>query len=141
MIFRVNTYDPVRHEAKPNQFFIQSKGFNAGRPLKEPKRNSWVIECDFSHAFEVLTILWVSKKYDLYIGGSVIPFLRLHDFKSIALPYLRQCEYMNLIFANEMSALQNIDKLITITESKLKLIKSLKICTAAEVLKKIDAGL
>jgi hypothetical protein len=30
MNFRVSTYDPLKHEPKPNQFFIQSKGLNAG---------------------------------------------------------------------------------------------------------------
>jgi hypothetical protein len=47
---------------------------------------------------------------------------------------------MNLAFTNEMTTLQNIDKLITVTQSKLKLIQALKIGTAAEVLKKIDAS-
>ncbi|MES2487125.1 MAG: hypothetical protein V4581_14405 [Bacteroidota bacterium] len=137
MFFKVTTYDPAKHIPKPNIFYIQSKGLNAGRPLREPKRNSWVIETDFVYAYEICSVLHIAKKYEHQFCGSVIPFLRIEDFKSVALPYLKNLSFPMI---KELTTLQNIEILQTITQNKLKLVQELKISTAYHLLQKIDSS-
>ena len=70
---------------KGNQIFILNKGMNSGKPQKEPFTNSFVIQ--FSNPEDAETIywlaysLWKSKFWHQSLCGSVIPFLRIHDFK------------------------------------------------------------
>lgn len=70
---------------KGNQIFILNKGMNSGKPQKEPFTNSFVIQ--FSNQEEAETVywlaysLWKSKFWHQSLCGSVIPFLRIHDFK------------------------------------------------------------
>jgi hypothetical protein len=133
-MFFVSTYNPEKALSELPQFYIQSKGLNAGRPLREPKRNSWAIYTDIDFAFEILTVLWVSKTFDQHLCGSVIPFLRIHDFKKIVLPYLTASHLQNETINSGMKTISTIDALIVNTQSKLKLIKALRISTAAELL-------
>ncbi|WP_116787627.1 DUF6943 family protein [Flavobacterium psychrotrophum] len=135
MLWRVSTFDPLRHEHKENIFYIQSKGENAGRPLREPKRNCFIIETDYEHAFEICTVLWISKKYEPLICGSVIPFLRIRDFESMALPYIKNLSFS---LTQDMKALASIDELLSHTQKKLQLVRELKISTALHVLNKFD---
>ncbi len=70
---------------KGNQIFILNKGLNSGKPQKEPFTNSFVIQ--FANPEDSETIywlaysLWKSKFWQIHLVGSVIPFLRIHDFK------------------------------------------------------------
>jgi hypothetical protein len=133
-MFFVSTYNPEKALSEFPQFYIQSKGLNAGRPLREAKRNSWAIYTDIDFAFEILTVLWVSKIYDQHLCGSVIPFLRIHDFKKVVLPYLTDSHLQNETINSGMKTISAIDALIDNTQNKLKLIKALRISTAAELL-------
>ena len=65
--------------------FILNKGLNSGKPQKEPFTNSFVVifqhEKDCENIYYVAYSLWKSKYWNQNLVGSVIPFLRITDFK------------------------------------------------------------
>ena len=71
--------------SKPH-LFILNKGMNSGKPQKLPFTNSFVIlfqnEEDCENAFWITFSLWKSKYWHQFLIGSVIPFLRINDFKN-----------------------------------------------------------
>lgn len=70
---------------KGNKIFILNKGLNSGKPQKEPFTNSFVIqfpnEEDSETVYWLAYSLWKAKFWHQSLCGSVIPFLRIHDFK------------------------------------------------------------
>ena len=70
---------------KGNRIFILNKGMNSGKPQKEPFANSFVIQFpndeDTETVYWLAYSLWKSKFWHQFLCGSVIPFLRIHDFK------------------------------------------------------------
>ena len=70
---------------KGNQIFILNKGMNSGKPQKEPFTNSFVImfpdEKDAETVYWLAYSLWKSNFWHQFLIGSVIPFLRINDFK------------------------------------------------------------
>lgn len=71
---------------KQPHLFILNKGLNSGKPQKEPFANSYVII--FSNQEELESVYWLalsmvkSKFWHPFLVGSVIPFLRIEDFKN-----------------------------------------------------------
>lgn len=72
------------------QFFILSKGLNSGKPLEKTCPNCFVITVKNDEEKEFLFWLcwglWQSKKFHHLHTGSVIPFIRLHEFK----PFIKE---------------------------------------------------
>ena len=70
---------------KGNQIFILNKGMNSGKPQKDPFTNSFVILCqdekDAETVYWLAYSLWKSNYWHQFLIGSVIPFLRIKDFK------------------------------------------------------------
>lgn len=70
---------------KNPHLFILNKGLNSGKPQKEPFTNSFVIifknEEDIENTYFIAYSLWKTKFWHQHLVGSVIPFLRLSDFK------------------------------------------------------------
>jgi hypothetical protein len=70
---------------KGNQIFILNKGMNSGKPQKEPFTNRFVINCpdekDAETVYWLAYSLWKSNLWHQLLIGSVIPFLRIKDFK------------------------------------------------------------
>ena len=68
-----------------HNLFILNKGLNSGKPMHEPCANCFVIACENAQDKEsyywLSYSLWKSKYWHLHLVGSVIPFLRIHDFK------------------------------------------------------------
>ena len=66
--------------------FILNKGLKSGKPQKEPFTNSFVLvfqdEKDCENIYFVAYSLWKSKYWIQHLVGSVIPFLRIQNFKS-----------------------------------------------------------
>ena len=77
---------------RDNQIYILSKGLNSGKPQKTAFTNSFVVT--FSSKEEAETIywliysLWKANFWHQYLCGSVIPFLRIHEFKKNFIPKL-----------------------------------------------------
>ena len=69
--------------AKPH-LFILNKGLNSGKPSKEQFTNSFVLifenEQDCENLYWITYSMWQSKFWHRNLVGSVIPFLRIHDF-------------------------------------------------------------
>ena len=139
MIFKLRTYQPSKHSTNDINFYIQSKGNHAGRPMRTPKANCWIVETDIFLAYEICTILWVSKIYEQHIIGSVIPFLRMKDYLKITLPYMFSSLNFEKSITDGLTAITNFDLLIDNSLSKLKLVKALRIATACELLQRIEA--
>ena len=82
--FITKTHKPGTVYAQPH-LFILNKGMNSGKPQKEPFTNSFVIifqnEADYENIYFVAFSLWQTKFWHQHICGSVIPFLRLYEFK------------------------------------------------------------
>ena len=68
-----------------NQIFILNKGMNSGKPQKEPFTNSFVMifpnEQEAETVYWLAYSLWKSNFWHQFLIGSVIPFLRINDFK------------------------------------------------------------
>ncbi len=75
--------------SKPH-LFILNKGLNSGKPQKEPFTNSFVLifqnEEDCENIYWVTFSLWKSKFWHQFLIGSVIPFIRLQEFKKELFP-------------------------------------------------------
>ncbi len=82
--FIIKTHQP-KTSYKGNQIFILNKGMNSGKPQKEPFTNSFVI--NFANPEDAETIywlaysLWKARFWHQSLCGSVIPFLRIKEFK------------------------------------------------------------
>ena len=83
--FIIKTHKKGTIYAKPH-LFILNKGMNSGKPQNEPFTNSFVVifqkEEDCESIFFVAFSLWKTKYWHQHLVGSVIPFLRLQNFKS-----------------------------------------------------------
>ena len=82
--FIIKTHQKGTIYSKPHLFLL-NKGMNSGKPQKEPFTNSFVIifqnEEDCESLFFIAYSLWQTKFWHQHLVGSVIPFLRLNDFK------------------------------------------------------------
>lgn len=65
-------------------FFILNKGMNTGKLLDAPCPNCFVISfcCseDCEHMKAIISSLWRIKFWHQFLIGSVIPYIRIHDF-------------------------------------------------------------
>ncbi len=88
MQFTAKTYSPGQL-IHPFSFFVFSKGLNSGKPISKPCPNCYQIICYNSEEKETLELLcfclWQSKVFYQDLVGSVIPFLRIGDFKKALL--------------------------------------------------------
>ncbi|MBU0942110.1 MAG: hypothetical protein KKD36_11845 [Bacteroidetes bacterium] len=76
------------------RIFILNKGLNSGKPQKEPFTNSFVIivqnQDDFETVYWLAYSLWKSNFWHISLCGSVIPFLRIGEFKKNFIPKITQ---------------------------------------------------
>ena len=82
--FIIKTHQKGTIYSKPHLFLL-NKGMNSGKPQKEPFTNSFVVIFELEHDYENLYFvaysLWKTNFWHQHLVGSVIPFLRLKDFK------------------------------------------------------------
>ena len=84
MNFIIKTHTKDTQYNKPCLFLL-NKGLNSGKPQNEPFSNSFVIifenQEDVDNVFFISYSLWKTKFWHQFLIGSVIPFLRLQEFK------------------------------------------------------------
>ncbi len=111
-----------------NHFFILFKGLNAGKPLDKPCPNCFVLfaksEEEKNKLYWLCFGLWQGNFFQPFLTGSVIPFIRLDDLKTVvieALSKINSCEFEKSI--SVMQGLQNHQENIS---KQLELIKQAK---------------
>ncbi|MFN0082813.1 MAG: DUF6943 family protein [Ferruginibacter sp.] len=119
---KFQTYS-VKNQSTGFEFYILSKGLNSGKPLTTPCPNSFVCICkneeqkDFY--FWLLFGLWKAKHFHQFLTGSVIPFIRINEFKKeVAVQaetvskqqtaYTNTIKQIKLLEQKEMQMLQNL---------------------------------
>ncbi|UZR99631.1 DUF6943 family protein [Chondrinema litorale] len=76
-------------------FYIQSKGVNAGKPMREPSANCFIVLTDRSqllpdYFYYMVLAAFNTGIFRKYLSGSVIPFLTQKDFSKALLEYYKR---------------------------------------------------
>lgn len=110
----------VSEEIKKPHFFALNKGMNSGKPLLQPCPNCFKIEAENEELKETLYwvsfALWKAKAFHPYLIGSVIPFIRIGDYKQLI------TDKMEVVKANKSEFISAVEKLkfIDIKENQIK---------------------
>lgn len=136
---QIKTYNGKTAEPAENEtvFFVQSKGLNAGRPLREPKPNCWECRTKRSADFEILYIVFESRILENFIRGSVIPFITLLDYKNIITPILKNAIHENRIINEHYLQIRKIESQLQQQEKIRKLMQELKKTLSMQLYQKI----
>lgn len=82
---KIFTYNP-KNQKSDFEFYALSKGLNSGKPLDVPCPNCFVISCRNAEEKDIYSSLlfglWKSEAFHQFFVGSVIPFIRIADFKN-----------------------------------------------------------
>ena len=83
---KVRTYS-VHRPAPEQAVFILNRGRNAGKPLREPCPNCFIIYCSNQEELETVYwtfyALWKHGFFHPYLCGSVIEMLRISELKTL----------------------------------------------------------
>ena len=124
MNFIVKTHKKDTIYNKPH-FFVLNKGMNSGKPQNEPFTNSFVVifdnQEDLENIYFVAYSLWKAKFWHQFLIGSVIPFLRLFDFKK---EFSSRVKTMLEEFENHQ---KNIAALKLLEEQEIHFVNNLKL--------------
>ncbi len=108
------------------------KGNHSGRPLRNPIKNCVAVYSDIPYLFEVVYLLFKGKKFNIHIGGSVVPFIKIEFVKQVMNEGIEKYNPSKLKLLEQVNS---IDKLVTVTEEKIKLFQMMQIAICQEFLK------
>lgn len=113
---KIQYYNP-KNQKGAFEVFILCKGLNSGKPLENPCPNCFVISCKNSDELDFYKTLsfglWKARHFHQFLTGSVIPFLRIADFKAII---IAQAEAVN---KNKYAFVEDVNK-VKLLERKEK---------------------
>ena len=120
-------------------FYILCKGLNSGKPLKAPCPNCFAViaqnEADLQTLYWLAFALWKGRKFEIYLTGSVIPFLRVTDFRKLISEHFEQAIANQVELHKTVKALQLVEEREQQLANNLKLVKQLKVAYACNFLK------
>jgi hypothetical protein len=120
-------------------FFILSKGNNAGKPLIKPCPNCFVfLSCDKEEKdfFFWLTYgLWQGNYFKQVLCGSVIPFIRIHELKTIIFDASVKAQSKSETFSKTVNYLKNLDEQQKNIQKQMHLIQQVKASLMYTILK------
>lgn len=122
-----------------NYFFILSKGLNSGKPLAAPCANCFVLfansEEEKSKLYWICFGLWQGNFFHPFLTGSVIPFIRLDDLKSVINNAYEKAEMKNGEFQKSIETVRKLQLHQESISKQLQLIKQVKKALMYRVLK------
>lgn len=117
--------------ANAYSFYVLSKGLNSGRPSMAPHVNSFVITCSSDQEkdfyYTLCFALWKSKTFHPLLCGSVVPFLRIDDFKKIIDQTAGQLVTCRDQFTKTVNQVKAIEEKENNIRKQLQLLAQLKI--------------
>lgn len=127
---KLKTYQPGK-PLPQFHYFIQCKGNHSGKPLRQPIPNCFVASCcnqeELDYWTAITNALFLSKRFELLIIGSVIPFIRLRETEQL----LEQHQHITATKVLKTAhSLNLISELHRQSVERLKAIKQLEKATA-----------
>ena len=129
--FSIQCFNPLKNETiSSNQFCVLSKGLNSGKPLKQPCKNCFIVTVNNVEQKEFLFWLcwglWQSKKFQYFLTGSVIPFIRLREFKTFITQQAANAFLTKQQYQKSINTLQQLEALENKYKQNLQLIQKAK---------------
>ncbi len=126
MSIRIQSYNR-KQEVKPHSFYALSKGLNSGKPLPSPCANCFVVsvenEDERNRLYWLCFSLWQANAFHPLLAGSVIPFIRIKDFKTTLLKHLPVDHHKQ---NKAIKALQSLEEQERLYKHNLQLIQEAK---------------
>ena len=139
--YAIKVHTPGYSHKKPHVFAL-SKGYNAGKPLKEECPNCFVIllktEDEAQKMFFMLDGLWRSQIFRRQLIGSVIPFIRVKEFTKTINRYWIHIHENDRRVEKLVAAFDAIEKLQKEIDSLNKFLNLYKSVAYIDVLKTQD---
>ncbi|MBX2896848.1 MAG: hypothetical protein KF763_15485 [Cyclobacteriaceae bacterium] len=118
------------HQYPLHHFFILSKGNNAGKPLDKPCPNCFVVittcPIEKQRLFWLCFGLWQGGFFHRHLCGSVIPFIRLPELKTILYEARAKAEQRKTEYEKTVHAMNQILHLQQNLTQQLQLIQQYK---------------
>ena len=115
----------AKDEIRKPHFFALNKGLNSGKPLLHPCPNCFKIEAENEEFKETLYwvsyALWRSKAFQPLLIGSVIPFIRIGDYKQLI------CEKLEIVKAHPAEFTETIKQLRIIELKEKQFLQNLQL--------------
>jgi len=117
-------------KTQKNCFYMLNKGMNSGKPLNSPCPNCFAViasnEADLQTLYWLSFALWKGKKFELLLGGSVIPFIRIKDVRNLISENLQHAISNPEGLQKTVKFLQAVELREQQLNENIKLIKELK---------------
>jgi hypothetical protein len=82
----VKCYSPETHLLEYN-FFVLNKGLNAGKPMRTPCANCFVVQTDSQQTLDryyyLSWALWQARGFHSVLSGSVVEFIHIDDYRAV----------------------------------------------------------
>jgi hypothetical protein len=112
------------------EFYVLSKGLNSGKPLEKPCPNSFVCICQNQEQkdfyFWLLFGLWKSNYFHHFLTGSVIPFIRIGEFKKVVAIQAVQVSQQQQAYNSTINKIKLLEQKEKEIRQSLALISDLK---------------
>ncbi|MEQ9289603.1 MAG: hypothetical protein RIG77_21930 [Cyclobacteriaceae bacterium] len=135
--FQIKTYREGFTSTLPH-FFILSKGLNAGKPLETPCPNCFAIITESEEArnfyFWLSYGLWQAQAFKPHLTGSVVPFIRIGDAKSVLLAGQEKAMKDRRKYLKSLALLQDFEQKAKILQKQVELVKQVKRAIMFQVL-------
>ncbi|UOE42171.1 hypothetical protein MTP09_05915 [Chryseobacterium suipulveris] len=136
---KIFTYNP-KNQKSEFEFYALSKGLNSGKPLDVPCPNCFVISCRNAEELDVyrslLFGLWQTKSFHQFLIGSVIPYIRIGDFKNFVSEQVSHLKGKEKVFKNDVRKVKTLEQRERHIYEQLLLISELKRIYIARHLKR-----
>ncbi len=136
---KIYTYSP-KIQKSDFEFYALSKGLNSGKPLDTPCPNCFVISCrnaeERGHYRSLLFGLWKAKVFHPFLVGSVIPFIRIGDFRIIVFEQIEHLENKEKAYREHVRKFQALEQKERQMYEQLLLVSELKRIYIARHLKR-----
>ena|SRR5690606_10328943 len=136
---KIFTYNP-KNQKSEFEFYALCKGLNSGKPLDTPCPNCFVISCRNAEELEVyrslLFGLWQTKSFHQFLIGSVIPYIRIGDFKNFISEQVTHLKGKEKVFKNDIRKVKTLEQKERHIQEQLLLISELKRIYIARHLKR-----
>lgn len=136
---KISTYNP-KNQKSNFELYALCKGLNSGKPLEQPCSNCFVIQCKNQQELDMyrnlLFGLWKAKAFHPYLIGSVIPFIRINEFKTLLAEQIQHLQGKEKVFKADVQKVKALEAKERQMYEQLLLISELKRIYIARHLRK-----